>query len=245
VIEPQLAIRFLSVLHALLDIVNWQYLAQFADLVCDVVLLGANDWQIAGSGFRFLTRIRWSAPPLAIKKSCVDWIVRMYRAITHYDSRVESPLDNNQLPTLISCVETDIVALDMIDVKSEMLPLLYCYQYFVVFTQRATAVAAELTRELLMLFPADVIPGSKALFAPESPEFRAYCPSVASILKTESSAPIAALCCDFLLDVPVEFREGTFEVVNFMVSNSRVCAASSLFAFYRYLIALKPDEGRG
>jgi hypothetical protein len=166
----------------------------------------------------------------------------MYKSITHFDSLIPSPLKGHSLPPLITTVETDVVASDIGNARSRMLPLLSCYQYLVACAKPGDPEIAQLTRELLMLFPEAVIPGSQALFPPNSPEFFAFCKSVGSILRTENSDGIAALCCDFLLALPLEFREGTFEVVEFMLKNPRVVSGASLFSLFRYYIELKPSE---
>jgi hypothetical protein len=235
VIDELCGVRFLSVLHTIIDCLGVERVKQFGGVVVDLILFSENDWQVAGDGFRFLNQISYDPPPI-VQKTCLDWIVRMYRSITHYDSLVSSPFHNEPLPPLISIVDTDVIALD---VKDRMLPLLHSYQYFASFNKNANSVTAELTRELLALFPEAVIPKSRRFFDEKSQEFQAYCRSVASILKTESSPAVSALCCDFL---PAEFREGMFGVVDWLFKDPRIVGPRCLASFFNCLVAMEPLE---
>jgi hypothetical protein len=117
VIDAACAFRFLRVLHTLLDVAGPSHFCQMAGLVCDIILFNVNDWQIAGNGFHFLRRINHFKAPQEVTNSCIDWIVRTYRALTQCDSTVASPVKSEPLPTIITWVETDIVASDIMDVQ--------------------------------------------------------------------------------------------------------------------------------
>jgi hypothetical protein len=239
VIDATCASRFLRVLHTLLDVVGPNHFDQMASLVCDIIMFNGNDWQIAGNGFHFLRRIKYFQAPQELTNSCIDWIVRMYKALTQYNSMVASPIKLEPLPAIITWVETDIVASDTMDVQSQIRALLHCYQYLVESAKEPTPENAAFTRELVTLFPEAVIPGSRRLV---SAEYSAYCRSVASILRTETSHVTTSICCNFLADAPLEFREGTAKTVEFMLNNPKVTSCSSLFSFFRYLTLLRPTE---
>jgi hypothetical protein len=69
-----------------------ELLWQMRSLVCELMLFDADGWEIAGHGFRFLTRVGSTKPSLMRRNLCVDWIIRKCKSITQFDSMVPSPL---------------------------------------------------------------------------------------------------------------------------------------------------------
>jgi hypothetical protein len=227
IFDGQICLRGLDLLHAVLDVIHPSFLMPLADLVCETILFHNSDWQVAGQGFRFL--FRCSVFDLGLN-SCADWIIRMHRWIVQMDSVVQSLYKFDPLPPLLTTIETDIIASDIIAAKDQMIPLFYCYQYFVNCRNVPFQIKSQFAVELVKIFPGIVRETHRWLAHEKLDNYRT---TVEWMLNNGSSARCCAMCCDFLGASGVQPSEQTMSTVKFWMKNKRVMVASIAYSFYR------------
>lgn len=243
--DAQIARRFVTVLNALADVIDARQLERMIGMVCDVILLYDDAPAIAGQGFLFLSKCGYVNAPDSIHDSCGDWITRMYKWVTQNDSAVSSTLKMPQLPSLITTVETDVVASDILGALSEARPLLYCYEYFIKTAEASDSrETMTFTLELCKLFPLEIVPMSRSQINEKAPTYTNLCNSIATTLQEESSEAAAAVCCDFLVEAPATAREPAIDTVKFLIQNQKITSGSCLFSFFRFMKEVDRGEAQ-
>ena len=243
VFEALVAKRFMTVLNTLAEVIDTKQLEHMTGLVGDIILLYDTQPDIAGEGFLFLTKCKHFDVSEALLDSCGDWITRMYKWITQNDSVVSSSLRMPPLPALITSVETDVVASDILGAFTEARPLLYCYQYIIKTAEiSGSKEIAAFTLELCRLFPLEIAPVSRTQVSPKAPTYANLCQSIAVTLQEESSEEAAAACCDFLVEAPPPVRALVIDTVKFLIQNPKITSGPCLFSFFRFMKEVNRSE---
>ncbi|OHS99312.1 hypothetical protein TRFO_34286 [Tritrichomonas foetus] len=245
--EPQTALHFVILLNTIADVLGPECVYDFAAIAAELVVFHPSEAEIAGNAFKFINKCKfYQNVPNDVISACIDWITRLYVCITQNNSKITSPLKNEALPPLISTVETDVVASNILDNQSKMLPLLHCFEFFVALKGILSPYCIVFTCELVKLFPDTIIPLAMSIPKPNIKEFADLTVSVASILKAESSLRTASICCDFLSHFASnETQNKLKENVNFFVDNPKVCDGIYLCHFYKYLVNLSHITQQG
>lgn len=243
--DPMSALPFIVILNIIADSLGHEELTEFCGIVCELIIFYPNEPEIAGNAFNFLEKCHfYEDVPNAVISACIDWITRLYLSITQNSSKVSSPLKNEPLTPLISTVETDVVASDLLDIRFKLLPLLYCYKFFISLKGILSPYCLLFTKELTRIFPDAIIPtllniplaNIKSDFA-EMPEM------ICSILKSAKTLETASDCCEFLFNFASnECLLSQKDLVQFFVKNPKVVDGKYLYQFYRFLMKVNPSK---
>jgi len=200
--DPLRATRLLWILNALVEALSPESVSRMAGIVGDMILFYTDSPEIAGEAFLFMTKCGFFKVSKRGMETCIDWITRMYKAITHNDSAVVSPLKMAPLPLILTSGETDVVASDIASAVLSMRPLLRCYMSFIMTSWAPSPMSACFTMELVKLFPYEVLPCAAVHVFSGMVDYLPFCSVVASILRNESSHATAARCCAFMAEAP-------------------------------------------
>ena len=242
--DSQTALNFVKLLNVIAETLGVYCVEDFASIVSELIIFHPNESEIAGNAFKFITKCNFFTNiPNDVISSCIDWITRLYQSVTQNNSRISSPLKNEPLPPLISTVETDVVASDILNSQSRTLPLLYCYKYYVSLKGISSPFCVSFTCELIKLFPDKILPLTMKIPKAQIVEFEGIQMTVLAILKAESSLKTATFCCDFLNRFSsTDTQKRMLETVKFFINNPKVVNGEYLAHFYKYVINLCPKE---
>lgn len=237
--------RYVYILNSLLDHFPRSYFKPFAEIVTELIIIHENQ-VVVGEAFRFLYRCDHFNVSQEVVNTAIDWICRMYRSMTQNEPIVTSPLKNKDpLQNLITTVETDVVANNIIDQKDSMLPLFYCYQYFAKYAKISNHISMSFAQQLVRLFPDQIIKMSPTIYVKRTPEFNEFAHIVSNIFTTESSFNTAAVCCDLLCDATIEERMSVKETVISLMKNPKLTNGENIYSFYKFLHITDTEKSGG
>lgn len=242
--DPQLSLRFVRILNTICDSLGSHAVTEFVGLAGELVVFYSEEPDIAGSAFEFINKCKsFENPPSSVITACIDWITRLFYSVTQLSSKVQSPLKNEPLTPLISTVETDVVASDLLDIRSHFLSLYHCYHFFISVKGVLSPFCVLFSKELIRLFPERIIPFEMTIPKANLAEFPELPIIISLILKSESSLDTAASCCDFLAKFgSQELNKPLKDVVLFFVKHPKVLDGDILYRFYNFLIHVNPNE---
>lgn len=241
--NERIALQYLVLLNILLDVIEPKFFKGIEQLVCEIILFHDNNYFIAGQGFRFLYRCSYINVSELLSNTCLDWIVRLIKSITQNTSKIFSPLNKEQLPYMITTLNTDVVAADINNSITKTYPLFYCYQYYSKLESNSERLMI-LAIEISQLFPEWIIPFVKSnnIFQKGNIHFNIFCAIVARILNYESSLDIVSYCCDFLCDAENEIQNKTVDIVRFFINKESITSAKHLYSLYKYYSIISNNE---
>ena len=231
--DEQSAVKLIRVMDALYEGLPSSEFDKLAPWVIEIVTLH-DDPLVAGAGFSFLSNLGYFNVTVDFLNCCIDWIVRLQKSVIQNDSSISSPLKNTQdLPKILNCIETDIVAVPICQRRETALkPLESCLKYFLSLTSTSDKRAIKFMEDLIFLFPEAILPRAIEYMSIIPKSFHHV---VSMIANFTNSAKCAAVCCDFLCFVPMEFRTAAVPTVRFLIESPKVDSGAIIFSFSRFL----------
>lgn len=233
VFDNHSAVKVIRVIDALYDGLRSSEFETLAKYVIEIVSLH-DDPRVAGAGFGFLSNMGYLDVSIDVLNCCIDWIIRLQKSLTQCDSSISSPLKGKEdLPKLLNCIETDIIAVPICKLREEALkPLEACVKYFLSLTSTSDKRAIKFMDDLIFLFPEAILP--RAI------EYMSHIPNtfhhvVSMIANFTSSTRCAAVCCEFLCFAPPEFRSSAVPAIRSLIQYPKVNSGATIFSFYRFL----------
>lgn len=240
IFDSDSCVRYLSVLNAVSCIIPFYKLIKHVYIVCELVEFHTITPQVADLGFKFISKFKIKSSQ-NLRDFTLDWVCRLYKSVTQNDPPIQSLLKYDDLPALISTLETDIVASDLsfIDKSSSYSALLSSFLFLMEINP---IICTSFMSNLVKIFPDEIIPCCTKIFENTKTEsFVNFAKSVLNIVTCSSSLHTLSICADFFCNCGQDFITNISN--HFLgVMNESSLNATELKIFYQ--IAKTVDENQ-
>jgi hypothetical protein len=138
-----------------------------------------------------------------------------------------------RLARSISAVEPNILLISIARLRRDSLnPLESCLDYFFRAAPEGDPRCAIFISELFVLFPEIVVPRATEFVGSLGPPFSR---NIISYLNVTPSVHAAAVCCDFLRNIPVKERCKVAEFLRNLLTIVKIESGADFFSFSRFL----------
>jgi len=236
------AIKCLNVLLSLIEEFDPKLFIRFQPIIVELLYFHRS-FVLAGLCFRFLLETKYSNVPFDLQEICLDWIIRMYKSATQNDCIIPSPLKCEQLPYVITTIETDIVASVIPSCQSLLDPLIWTFLYYVfLYEDSQKAQIIQLLYYLCPIFPERIIPLISRLCKGDiSLEMDSMIKKVYDVFSSASSLTIVSSCCEFFSQYNCQYIDNVVQRVESILKNTKILSPSILYSFYSFLISKSRD----
>ena len=227
VFEQEPAKHLIQILLKLVEIFPVSEFTMFSSIISEIPQIHSNP-MLAGLSFEFLLKADYNGNA-DLSNCCLDWVSRLYKSIIQNDPPVSSPFKYDKLPYMITTIETDIVANDLIEQHSAAKPLLQCFKYLI----KLQIHCIPFIKQIVRLFPNSLIPLADKCFPDKSgDEFIEFTKTVCEILTASSSLKSCAICARFLSTARADFKLQQTQAFIQYLNTPRALTAEQIAAFY-------------
>ncbi|EAX97634.1 hypothetical protein TVAG_382580 [Trichomonas vaginalis G3] len=206
--DPESCTRFVLVLISVQKTTPKMLRKKYVKIVSEIVELHLTSPHLANLCFEYLLKQRdlFTSPDHLLKEYCLDWVCRLFTSVTQKDLPVTSPIKYSDiLPTVLSTIESDIVATDLRVVKERSYqPLLSSFLFLIEIWPEKCQPFMEF---LVKLFPLRIIPLSFRVYSDKfSDSFTSFSRVICEILSCNSSMPLTKEIANFFMNARMDFK---------------------------------------